>query len=161
LLIQFGGHSIAAGLSLKVENLSLLKERLEDLVKSQLTPEDLLPKIKIDAEVTLPDLTKKFITDLENLEPFGNSNDQPIFYINNVVQVQKPQLMKDLHVKCFMFADGVIKPVVFFNRPQLFSLLNDQYEKTFILAARVSENYWQDRVSIELIGVDIAVREDA
>ena len=56
-----------------------------------------------------------------------------------------------------MFAEGVIKPVMFFNRPELFELLNEQYEKTFILAARVSENYWQDRVNIELIGVDIAI----
>lgn len=158
LLIQFGGHSIAAGLSLKFENLSELKNRLEAMVLAQLTPEDLQPKIRIDAEVTLPDLTKKFIADMEHLEPFGNSNDQPIFYVDNVVQVQKPQLMKDLHVKCFMFAEGVIKPVVFFNRPQLFELLNEQYEKTFVLAARVSENHWQDRVNIELIGVDIAIK---
>jgi len=158
LLIQFGGHSVAAGLSLKVENLSALKKRLEERIAAQLTPFDLVPKIRLDAEVSLSELNKKFIVDLEHLEPFGNGNEQPIFYINNVVQVQKPHLMKDMHVKCFMFADGVIKPVVFFNRPQLFELLNEHYEKTFVLAARVSENYWQDRVSVELIGVDIAVR---
>lgn len=159
LLLQFGGHSVAAGLSLKVENLPELKVRLETLVAQQLTPFDLQPKIKVDAEVALSELTKKFIDDLEHLEPFGNSNDQPLFYVNNVVQVQKPQLLKDAHVKCFMFADGVIKPVIFFNRPELFALLNEQYENTFILAARVTENYWQDRVNIELIGVDIAIKE--
>lgn len=159
LIMQFGGHSVAAGLSLKVENLGPLKERLEALIAAQLTPFDLQPKIKVDAEVGLSELTKKFIDDLEHLEPFGNSNDQPIFYVNNVVQVQKPQLLKDAHVKCFMFADGVIKPVIFFNRPELFALFNEQYEQTFILAARVSENHWQDRVNIELIGVDIAVSQ--
>ncbi|HLJ31097.1 MAG TPA: single-stranded-DNA-specific exonuclease RecJ [Candidatus Babeliales bacterium] len=157
LLLQFGGHSVAAGLSLKVENLPELKQRLEALVATQLTPFDLQPKIKVDAQVELSELTRKFIDDLEHLEPFGNSNDQPIFYVSNVVQVQKAQLLKDAHVKCFMFADGVIKPVIFFNRPELFALLNEQYEKTFVLAARVSENYWQDRVNIELIGVDIAI----
>src|SRR5579872_3758407 len=145
LLLQFGGHSVAAGLSLKVENLPELKQRLEALVATQLTPFDLQPKIKVDAQVELSELTRKFIDDLEHLEPFGNSNDQPIFYVSNVVQVQKAQLLKDAHVKCFMFADGVIKPVIFFNRPELFALLNEQYEKTFVLAARVSENYWQDR----------------
>ena len=161
LLLQFGGHSVAAGLSLKVENLSELKMRLEALVATQLTSFDLQPKIRIDAEVNLPDLNKKFIEDLEHLEPFGNSNDQPIFYVNNVVQVQKPQLLKGAHVKCFIFAEGVIKPVIFFSRPELFALFNEQYEKTFILAARVSENHWQDRVNIELIGIDIAMKEDA
>jgi len=159
LLLQFGGHSIAAGLSLKLENLSILKTRLEERIAQQLTPDDLKLKIKIDAEVSLPDLTKKFITDMEHLEPFGNSNDQPIFYIDDLVQVQKPQLMKDLHVKCFVFAQGVVKPVVFFNRPHLFEWLNEHYEQTFVLAARVTENHWQDRVNIELMGVDIALKK--
>lgn len=158
LLIQFGGHSVAAGLSLRVENLPELKTRLERLVVEKLTPFDLQPKIRVDAEISLSDLTKKFIDDLEHLEPFGNSNEQPIFYVNNVAQVQKPQLLKDLHVKCFMFADGVIKPVMFFNRPELFEFFNEHYESTFTLAARVSENHWQDRVNIELIGVDVAMK---
>jgi single-stranded-DNA-specific exonuclease len=158
LLIQFGGHSVAAGLSLKSTQLPELKKRLETLIAEQLTPADLQLKIHIDGEVALSDLTKKFVADLEHLEPFGNSNAQPIFYVHDVVQVQKPQLLKDAHVKCFMFADGVIKPVMFFNRPQLFTLLNEQYEKAFMLAARVSENHWQDRINIELIGVDIALK---
>ena len=157
LLIQFGGHSIAAGLSLRAESLPELKMRLEKLVAEQLTPFDLQPKIRVDAEVSLGDLNKKLIDDLEYLEPFGNSNEQPIFYVNNVVQVQKPQLLKDAHVKCFMFADGVIKPVIFFNRPELFELFNEHYESNFTVAARVSENHWQDRVNIELIGIDVAL----
>lgn len=156
ILLQFGGHSVAAGLSLKIENLPELKLRLENLIATQLTPFDLQPKIRVDAEVSLPDLTKKFIDDLEHLEPFGNSNEQPIFYISNVVQVQKPQLLKDLHVKCFIFAEGVIKPVIFFNRPELFAFFNEEYEKEFILAAKVSENHWQERINIELIGIDVA-----
>lgn len=157
LLMQFGGHSVAAGLSLSMDKLPELKMRLEKLVAEQLTPQDLQPKIRIDGEVALPDLNKKLLDDLEHLEPFGNSNEQPIFYVHNVVQVQKAQLLKDLHVKCFMFADGVIKPVMFFNRPELFEFFNEHYESSFVLAARVSENYWQDRVNIELMGVDVAL----
>lgn len=155
LLVQFGGHSVAAGLSLKIDNIKELKQRLERLVAEQLTPFDLKPKIRVEAEINLSDLNKKFIDDLEYLEPFGNSNEQPIFYVNNVVQVQKAQLLKDAHVKCFMFADGVIKPVMFFNRPELFEFFNQHYENSFTLAARVSENHWKDRINIELIGVDI------
>lgn len=158
LLMQFGGHSVAAGLSLSVDKLPELKMRLEKLVAEQLTPQDLQPKIRVDGEVTLPDLNKKLLDDLEHLEPFGNSNEQPIFYVRNVMQVQKAQLLKDLHVKCFMFADGVIKPVMFFNRPELFEFFNEHYERSFILAARVSENHWQDRVNIELMGVDVAMQ---
>ena len=160
LLEQFGGHSLAAGLSLKIENLPKLKDNLERLVAEQLTPFDLQQKITVDAEVVLSDLTNKFMTDMQHLEPFGNENSQPIFYIENVVQVQKPKLLKDAHVKCTVFADGVIKPAIFFNRPKLFDILAACGSDPFTLAARVSENHWNGRVNIELIGVDIAIKKE-
>lgn len=156
LLKQFGGHSMAAGLSLKAENLPKLKDSLEQLIAEQLTPFDLAQKITIDAEVALSDLTKKFVADLEHLEPFGNENVQPAFYLNKVVQVQKPKLLKDAHVKCSVFSDGVIKPVIFFNRPELFNTLSALGSDPFSLAARVNENHWNGRVNIELTGIDIA-----
>lgn len=156
LLIQFGGHPMAAGLSLKIDNVPALKQRLETLIAEQLTPFDLKQKLALDAEVSLGDLTKKFVTDMVHLEPFGNSNAQPSFYIKNVVQVQKPMLMKDVHVKCHIFADGVIKPLVFFNRPDLFEKFVLQDQEPFSLAAQVSENHWGGRSNIELMGLDVA-----
>ena len=156
LLIQFGGHPMAAGLSLKTENLPEFKSRLETMVAAQLTELDLKLKLKLDAEVNLTDLTKKFLDDVMHLEPFGNANSNPSFYIKNVTQVQKPVLMKDVHVKCQIFADGVIKPLVFFNRPELFEKLLAQDNQPFAVAAHVSENHWAGRVNIELTGLDVA-----
>lgn len=156
LLKSFGGHSLAAGLALPVGKLGELKEKLEFLIAEQCTPEDLLQKLTLDAQAKLSDLTKKFMNDMQHLEPFGNENKQPYFYFEDVVLVQKPQLLKDLHVKCTIFADGVIKPVIFFNRPELFEPFMLQGEKPFSLAAQVMENHWNGRVSIELSGVDVS-----
>lgn len=156
LINQFGGHSLAAGLSLPVDNVPKLKENLERLVAEQLTEFDLKLKKTVDAEVTLGDLTKKFMTDMQHLEPFGNENTQPLFYVKNVTMVKKPKLLKDLHVKCSVFADGVIKQVMFFNRPELFPALMAQDSEPFSLAAQVTENHWNGRVTIELNGVDVA-----
>ena len=156
LIEQFGGHPMAAGLSLKVENVPLLKAGLEDLIAQQLTAFDLKPKMVLDAQAILPDLTKKFIDDMCHLEPFGNANRAPLFFIKNVVLVQKPTLLKDAHVKLNVFADGVIKPVMFFNRPELFELLMQREQELFSIAAHVTENHWNGRVNIELTGVDIA-----
>jgi single-stranded-DNA-specific exonuclease len=156
LLIQFGGHSMAAGLSLPVRNIAQLKENLEKMIAEQLTPMDLKQKLALDAQVTLPELTKKFIDDVTHLEPFGNSNAQPIFYIKDVVHVQKPTLLKDAHVKCHIFADGVIKPLIFFNRPDLFEKFLELEQEPCSLAAQVSENYWSGRTNIELTGLDVA-----
>jgi single-stranded-DNA-specific exonuclease len=161
LLMQFGGHSMAAGLSLKVENVPLLKERLEAMIAEQLTPFDLKQKIALDAELSMPDLTKKFIDDMGHLEPFGNANSHPAFYLKNVTQVQKPMLMKDAHVKCHVFADGVIKPVIFFNRPDLFEKFVAQDIESFSLAVQVSENHWNGRTNIELTGLDVAGLKEA
>jgi len=156
LLDKFGGHSQAAGLSLNIENLPALKSKLEELIVSKVTEYDLKKKLSLDAEVKLVDLGAKFVSDLEFLEPFGHQNDKPAFYIKNVVMVQKPMLMKDAHVKCQIFADGVIKPIVFFNRPALYEKLLNQAEEPFDIAAQVSENHWNGRVTIELLGLDVA-----
>ncbi len=160
LLIQFGGHSMAAGLSLKAENIPQLKERLERMIAEQLTPFDLKQKIVLDAELAMGDLTKKFVDDMGHLEPFGNSNVNPVFYLKNVSQVQKPMLMKDAHVKCHVFSDGVIKPLIFFNRPDLFEKFVAQESESFSLAVQVSENYWNGRTNIELTGLDVTGLKD-
>ncbi len=157
-LLQFGGHSQAAGLSLKKEMLPQLKERLEQLVREQLTPEDLKQKVTIDAEAKLRDFNQKFMADMRHLEPFGCENEQPNFCIDDVVVVQKPQLLKDVHVKCSVFADGVIKPVIFFNRPDIYNLLLEHEHDSFSLAAHVQENHWNGRSNIELTGIDVAIK---
>jgi len=156
LLIQFGGHPMAAGLCLKIDHVGELKMRLEKLIAEQLTPYDLQQKLVLDAQASLPELTQKFMNDIHHLEPFGNANAHPTFYIKNVTQVQKPVLMKDAHVKCQVFAEGVIKPIVFFNRPDLFEKFQHQSDQPFSLAAQVSENHWNGRVNIELTGTDVA-----
>lgn len=156
LLERFGGHSMAAGLSLKVENVPALKAELERLIALQVKPEDLRPRLCLDAHLTLGDVSKKLLSDLSHLEPFGNQNAQPSFYVKNVVLVQKPQLLKDAHVKCSVFADGVIKPLIFFNRPELMQKLLALEQDPFDVAVQVTENHWNGNVSIELLGMDIA-----
>lgn len=156
LLDQFGGHAVAAGLALDVAHMPALKESLEKLTREQLTPDDFINSLTIDADISMTDITKKLTQDMGYLEPFGAANSEPIFCVHNVSLVQKPQLLKDLHVKCSIFADGVIKPLVFFNRPDLFNLLNEQGEEPFSVAVQITENHWQGRISVELLGRDVA-----
>ncbi len=158
LLEQFGGHSQAAGLSLKKENLPEFKERLEQRISQLLTPDDLRQKMNIDAVAKLNDFNQKLMKDLKHLEPFGCQNREPLFMIEHAVLVQKPKLLKEQHVKCSVFADGVIKPIIFFNRPDLFEVLDRVDQESFSIAAHVNENYWNGRVNIELTGLDIALQ---
>lgn len=157
ILISFGGHSFAAGLKLKKENLPELKERLEALVAQKLTPEDLTPKINLDAILEFPDLKSNFLSDLQRLEPFGNQNEQPVFLIENVTLLKQPTILKDKHIKCSLFSQGVIKPIIFFNRPDLYSVFNQLGDKSFSVAASVVKNEWNGKTNIELQGEDIAL----
>ncbi|MBD3231897.1 single-stranded-DNA-specific exonuclease RecJ [Candidatus Dependentiae bacterium] len=158
LLINFGGHSFAAGLKLKKENLPKLKERLEHKIVRELAPEDLIPKIELDAEIDLSELKLNLLNDLCRLEPFGNKNEQPVFIIKNVTLLKAPMLLRERHVKCVVFSQGVIKPVIFFNRPDLYPILNNIGDKTFNIAAYISKSEWNEKINIELQGLDIATQ---
>ncbi|KKQ49265.1 MAG: single-stranded-DNA-specific exonuclease RecJ [candidate division TM6 bacterium GW2011_GWF2_38_10] len=157
LLVSFGGHACAAGLKVKLSAIPELKARLSALLLNVVAHENLVPKIAIDAQMQLPELTSKCWHDLEQLEPFGNQNPQPLFWLQHVTLLKSPVLLKDKHVKCFIFADGVIKPIIFFNRPDLFSFFMQVGDAPFHVAAYVVKNEWDGSVRIELQGVDVAV----
>lgn len=156
LLISFGGHSLAAGLSLRQDDLPLLKQRLEERAARLLKNEDLQLRVMADASIDLSDISSTVCRDLSHLEPFGNSNVVPYFHIKAVTLIEPPRLMKDVHIKIKIFSDGMIKPVVFFNRPDLFSFFVELQDRPFELLAQVSENFWNGTVSLELIGIDVA-----
>lgn len=160
LITQFGGHTVAAGLSLPVHNLKPLKELLETFIADQLKPEDLAQKIELDAHLSLPEVTKKTVMDLKHLEPFGCENRVPSFYIEEVVQLKAPVLLKEAHVKCTLFSEGIIKPLIFFNQPKLYDTLISLKDKPFSVAAQITENEWQGKISIELIGQDVCIKKE-
>lgn len=82
LLDKFGGHPMAAGLSIKEEKIQLLRERLN--CNCLLTDNDIIPKIKIDNRIPLTAITDEFIKELEALEPFGKGNSAPLFAEKNI-----------------------------------------------------------------------------
>ncbi len=156
LLISFGGHPMAAGLALAQENFDEFKRRLSEYIIQFVTPETLIKKITCDAPLLLPDVTQKLSHGLQYLEPFGCENPQPLFLLKEVTLLEPPQLLKEQHVKARLFSDGVIKPIVFFNRPDLFEWLIEHQGDSFSVACYVTENHWNGKVSIELQGVDIS-----
>lgn len=83
LLTKFGGHPMAAGLSLDKENVEKFKRRLNDQCK--LSEEELTEKVVIDMELPFAAITEHFIEELEYLEPFGKGNAKPVFAARGVV----------------------------------------------------------------------------
>jgi single-stranded-DNA-specific exonuclease len=157
LLVNFGGHAAAAGLALKREHLDVFKQRMNEYIAATVAPEDLQQTIICDAVLTLPEAKKKLMNDLAYLEPFGAGNAVPTFVVRGVSLVEPPVLLKEAHTKCLVFADGIIKPVIFFNRPDLHEVLLRVEHNTFDVAVQAVENVWNEAIRIEFHGVDVAV----
>lgn len=105
LLSKFGGHKMAAGLSMPEENLEQFRKEINE--KSGITPEDLNEKIAIDMQLPFECVNEKFIGELAVLEPFGKGNARPVF-AERQVQVESARILgknknvlklqvKDLH----------------------------------------------------------------
>ena len=87
LFTKFGGHKLAAGLSLEEENVERFRETINELC--ELNDEDLMEKVSIDMQLPFPYITEKLINELEFLEPFGKGNPRPLFAERNL-QVIRP-----------------------------------------------------------------------
>jgi single-stranded-DNA-specific exonuclease len=84
LLTEFGGHAAAAGVSLKIENIPLLNERLNEILASTVSEDVFVKKINIDSIIQFKDITPKFLKYLDMFAPFGPSNMRPVFLCENV-----------------------------------------------------------------------------
>lgn len=84
LLENFGGHTYAAGLSMKVENVPEFTRRFEEFVSQHILPDQTRAVIHIDAKIDFKDITRKFFHDLKAFNPFGPDNHKPIFCTNHV-----------------------------------------------------------------------------
>jgi single-stranded-DNA-specific exonuclease len=82
LLTKFGGHEMAAGLSLEEKNLDLLRKRLNE--NQHLTEDELTPVVRLDCAMPVSYISEKLIKELDILEPFGKSNEKPQFAQRNL-----------------------------------------------------------------------------
>src|SRR6266436_4787039 len=99
LLDKFGGHSHAAGLSIRRDQITEFRRRLNEHAASCLTEQDLVPTLNIDAELTAKDLGFQLAQDLGALEPFGAGNPRPVFMTRGWRVLNEPQIIKDQHLK--------------------------------------------------------------
>ena len=127
LLSKFGGHPMAAGLSLPKENIALLRERL--LENSSLKDEDICRKISIDVPMPFYYVTERLISQLEVLEPFGNGNEKPVFALSGIEAKSARILGKNRNVLSITARhEGRLYTMVRFGEPDIFL---DYYRKKF------------------------------
>ena len=113
-LEKYGGHSMAVGLSLKKENFKKFSEEFENIAKDAHT-EEIVSVIKIDKEITLNDIKKETVESLKDLEPFGESNKEPLFIYKNLKIDSIRALSEGKHLKLTLKDGNSIINAIGFN----------------------------------------------
>lgn len=108
LMLEFGGHRHAAGLSIKEENISELREIFENLAKIQIPSDLLTPEIAIDTELKLNDLSPNFFHILNSFSPFGYQNSKPVFYSKNVKSANGVKIVGNNNLKFRAFQNNFV-----------------------------------------------------
>jgi len=151
LLLKHGGHAMAAGLTITPGNIDLFRQRMNDLARRSLKPEDFQPPLRLDAEVVLSEITLGSIGELDQLKPTGQGNPGMQFCARQLTLKKPSQRMgaKKQHVKMWV-TDGVVThEAVWWNAGE--STLPDG---TFDLAFAPSENEFNGRCNVQLKVLD-------
>ena len=101
-LTNFGGHSLAAGLSLNTKDFEKFKNMINEYAEKNIKDEDLIPTINIDLKLEDSQLNIEEVEELKLLEPFGQSNEEPIFMITNLKVVSIKTLSDGKHLKLYL-----------------------------------------------------------
>jgi single-stranded-DNA-specific exonuclease len=149
LLIQFGGHKYAAGLTMKTENIPAFQQRFEEVVSASIPEELLVQAINVDAEIELKQIDPKFFRILKQFEPFGPQNMAPVFVSRNVYTYGAATIVGSKHLKMCVHQDNM----TYFNCIG-FGLGEYLYQinsgTAFDICYTIEENTWKEKKSIQL-----------
>ncbi len=153
LLDKHGGHEMAAGLAIREERVCRVPDAVPHRRPRLLTDDQLLPRLRLDAELSLADLDADFLSAHERLQPFGTGNPRPVFLARNVVPLGTPRVLKDKHLKLTLrhgggSGRGGWQPgvsAIFFNAP-----LDNLPPAPWDVAFQIEANDYRDEITLQM-----------
>lgn len=136
LFLRFGGHKMAAGLTMEKKNLEILRDGLN--ARCTLTQTQLMPLVMIDAAMPLGYINEEVIADLEKLEPFGRANEKPLFAQQHLSVLRLSRIGKNRNVvkMSVMGPEGIIMDALYFGDTDVFfDFLEEEYGRDNVAAA--------------------------
>ena len=144
LLLGFGGHAAAAGMSINETELDSFKQRFEEIVAAE-HPERIMPTIEFDGDLLLEEVDDNLIQELDRLAPFGMGNPGPVFCLRDS-SVMGLQVLGEKHLKFSIRQDGYSLPCIAFGMAERQDELSGQVD--FLVTPGI--NLWKGRRTIQL-----------
>lgn len=156
LFEKFGGHSHAAGLTIRREHINELRRRLNEHAASFLSDDDLQPVVHLDAELPPEALNLALVEELRSLEPYGAGNQRPLFMTGGLRLLSEPRVMKDKHLKLRLAGtDGRSLEAVWWGGVEELEGQTLLPGSRIELAYTVEANNWQGSTRLQLIVKDL------
>jgi single-stranded-DNA-specific exonuclease len=157
LLLGYGGHFYAAGMTMENDKVEAFCQKFEEVVQASIHPELLIPEIVIDAEISLTDIRQSFYDIICQMEPFGPDNLRPTFVIKKVYNTGWSKVVKENHIR-FVLQQGTSKITgIGFNMAEKMPLL--EAGKAVDVAFKLDENEWNGEKSLQLKVIDVRITQ--
>ncbi len=157
LLISYGGHRYAAGISIREEDIENFSALLKEIVYENSPETDFTVCTTIDAQCNLTDINHDLLSQFDQLAPFGSRNPEPVLCVRNVI-VASPSIVGNNHLKMRVSSDGVSRNSIWFSNGQF---LNDLSTAILDIVFTPQINIWNGSSDIQLKMKDVAVHTNS
>lgn len=156
LLIQFGGHHHAAGLSIEKDRIEEFRQRFNEVVAARATPADFVPKLEIDSEIELDEVTPRMVKLMKMIGPFGPANHHPVLVSRNLSVVGNLRTigMEKKHLRFRVRQKGRTMDAIGFGMAHFADCLKESRDR-LDLAYTLEENTFRGETSLQLRIKDI------
>jgi single-stranded-DNA-specific exonuclease len=149
LLLGFGGHKYAAGLTIEKSNIDEFRRRFNEIARQQLNEDLLCPKLRIEGEIRFSEIDTRMVNILKFMAPFGPQNMRPVFLSQKLQVVGTPAIVGNNHLKFKVRQDGIVLDAIGFNLGNLIYRIEpgaSNLDMTYV----IEENMYLGRKTLQL-----------
>ena len=153
-ILQFGGHSQAAGLSVSMDELDNFRQAFAQVAADTLTPQDYVPKVKVEMELAPEEITFELVEELAKLEPFGMANPKPLFGVRGIRGTAAQAIGKEgQHLRFQVGTTEKPLTALLWNRSDYVGIVNSE---VIDMVYSPAINEWQGNCSLQCMVDSIA-----
>jgi len=155
LLVRHGGHAMAAGFTVRNENMPALQSRLKEIATRELATSDLVPTLNVDAEAALSEVNLELAKSLGQLAPFGYGNREPIFATRDLT-VREARIVGNDHLKLTLTDGQFLMDAIAFRQGSWLGNLPPRIDVAYQLEAQV----WNGKTRLQMNVKDIKAKDE-